>query len=332
MPANRVRGNSWAGLPGIKPMLATLGQLPPAAQDPDFAYEIKWDGVRAVGYVAGHRFHLVSRNDRDITVAYPELVPGRAPAGGDLVLDGEIVAFDRQGKPSFAALQPRMHLRDETRIARESERSPAAYVVFDVLHRHGRDLTRLPYRERRDILESIELPDGSGWQCPAYQLGDGAALYAATREQGLEGVMAKAAGSLYRPGARSADWIKVKHLHEQEVVVGGWTEGEGRRAGVFGALLLGVPGEHGLDYVGNVGTGFTDRDLHELGRRLEALAADRSPFAGHLPASAARAAHWVEPELVAEVTYVERTRDGYLRTPSWRGLRTDKEPADINVE
>lgn len=313
-------------------MLATLGQLPPDDLDDQYGYEVKWDGVRAVAYLGRGGCHLVSRNDRDITDAYPELAAPEHLTGGRLVLDGEIVAFDAQGKPSFAALQPRMHLRDRARIERRRESNPVVYVVFDVMHRDGRNLTGLTYRERRDILDGLKTDSAPAWRRSDYRIGDGAALYRATRESGLEGVIAKRLDSTYQPGRRSPDWIKVKHVRTQEVVIGGWTRGEGRRSGSIGALLLGIPGEKGLDFVGHVGTGFTDETLEDLGKRLGRLATDDSPFAGRLPASAERAARWVRPSLVGEVVYAERTRDGRLRTPSWRGLRPDKAPRDVVIE
>jgi bifunctional non-homologous end joining protein LigD len=313
-------------------MLATPGHLPPEDYDDQYGYEIKWDGVRAIAYVGEGRFHLISRNDRDITEAYPELAaPGRT-ASARLVLDGEIVAFDEAGKPSFAALQHRMHLRDAARIARQQDRNPVLYLVFDVMHRDGRDLTGLGYRDRRAVLDDVGVDSVESWKRSAYHVGDGAALYEATRESGLEGVIAKRLDSAYRAGRRSPDWIKIKHVRTQEVVIGGWTSGAGRREGSIGALLLGIPGEEGLAFVGHVGTGFTDQTLDDLGDRLRRLEADRSPFAGDLPATVQRGAHWVRPKLVGEVVYTERTRDGRLRTPSWRGLRPDKAPRDVRPE
>lgn len=321
-----------AGLPAVTPMLATLGHLPPDDLDDEYGYEVKWDGVRAVAYLAKGDLHLISRNDHDISAAYPELVPPDHLAGASLVLDGEIVAFDEDGKPSFAALQPRMHLRDPARIERRRKTTPVLYVVFDVMHRDGKDLTRLTYRERRDILDKLRLNDAAAWRCSDYRIGDGAAMYHATRESGLEGIIAKRLDSTYQAGRRSTDWIKVKHVKTQEVVVGGWTPGEGRRAGSIGALLLGIPAKNGLDYVGHVGTGFTEETLKDLGKRFSGLKTDRSPFTGHLPAAAERDARWIRPKLVGEVVYAERTRDGMLRTPSWHGLRPDKAPRDVVIE
>jgi bifunctional non-homologous end joining protein LigD len=334
-------------MPAVAPMMASAGTLPPGDADALFGYEVKWDGVRAVGYVGADRFCLVSRNGRDITAQYPELAPPAHLAhGGGLVVDGEIVAFDEQGRPSFAALQPRMHVRDALRISRYSERGTLVYIVFDVLRHEGRDVTMYGYRERRALLDSLGVEAAPGWRAPACRVGGGAQLYAATRDAGLEGVIAKRLDSVYRPGHRSRDWIKIKHLLTQEVVVGGWTSGEGRRRGGVGALVLGVPGavagpgggrrvggrRAALRYVGRVGTGFTDRFLADLGGLLARLASDRSPFAGRVPPEIERSAHWVRPVLVGEVAYAERTRDGLLRAPAWRGLRPDKAAGDVRPE
>ncbi len=331
--AARAPGPAWAGMRAIAPMLATPGRLPPDDEDALYGYEVKWDGVRAVGYLSRDEFKLVSRNDRDITVAYPELEPPRRLAEGGLVVDGEIIAFDDAGRPSFGALQPRMHLRDPARIARRRERTPVVYVLFDVLRYDGERITGREYRQRREVLDSLDLSSPATWRRPAYRVGDGARMYESTRESGLEGVMAKRLASPYRPGRRSADWLKIKHVRTQEVVVGGWTPGEGRRRGTFGSLLLGIPdGGSGLAFVGLVGSGFTDRTLADLDRRLAALSERRSPFGGPIPGPIAREARWVRPELVGEVVYSERTRDGMLRSPVWRGLRPDKSPEDVSVE
>lgn len=332
-------------LPHIEPMLASLGALPPERLDREYGYEVKWDGVRAVAYLdpgGAVPFRLVSRNDHDITVAYPELSPPESLLGRAVVLDGEIVAFDDQGRPSFAALQSRMHLRDPEAIRRLRARTPVLYIVFDVMHLDGGDLTALGYRERREILRSLAVEAAPAWQCPDYQVGGGADLDRATRDQGLEGLMAKRLDSRYLPGRRSVSWTKVKHVYTQEVVIGGRTPGEGRRAASFGALLLGIPrgaaddagsaDGGGLRFVGHVGTGFSDAVLSDLTRRLDALASDRSPFTGRMPAAVSRPARWVRPELVAEVSYTQRTRDGVLRTPAWRGLRPDKRPDQVREE
>jgi bifunctional non-homologous end joining protein LigD len=323
---------SGGRLPRIGAMLATPGQLPSAATDGKFGYEVKWDGIRAVAYVSGGEVHLISRNDRDITTAYPELIPPPAALSGHAaVLDGEIVAFDPDGKPSFASLQTRMHLRDPGPIARQRDSNPVNYVVFDLMYLDGHDLTDQTYQSRREILQSIGLGGeaDAAWTCPDHQSGHGADLFDATLRLGLEGVIAKRLDSRYAQ-RRSPDWIKVKHVRTQEVVIGGWTPGEGRRSETLGALLLGIPHRDGLGFVGHVGTGFTDRALTDLRARLDDVAADHSPFSSGLPDSAA-AARWVRPEIVGEVVHTGLTPAGMLRTPSWRGLRPDKAPRQVRI-
>jgi bifunctional non-homologous end joining protein LigD len=313
----------------IRPMLATLGTLPPPDEDDEYGYEMKWDGLRAVVYLAGGRVRVVTRNDKEVSIAYPEL-QDLAGALGDVpaVLDGEIVACDPAGRISFMALQPRMHLRDLAQIERLREQNPVTYQVFDLLYLDGQLTTGLAYQQRRELLESLDL-HGPHWDTPPYQRGGGERALAASREQRLEGIVAKRLDSSYEPGRRSSAWIKVKHTRTQEVVVGGWTPGKGRRAGTIGALLLGIPTPDGLEYVGQVGTGFNRETLDDLYRRLRPLERKTPPFAHPLPARDAKDAHWVTPKLVGEVEFGEWTRDGRLRQPSWRGLRPDKSPDEV---
>ncbi len=314
----------------IRPMLATLGQLPD--NDGAYAYETKFDGVRAIAYV--HKGSLVvrTRNDANVTAAYPELA-GLVDALGtvDAVLDGEIVALDGRGRVSFEALQPRMHLRDQRQIATLAARSPVSYRVFDLLHLDGHATIGLAYTRRRDLLESLEL-DGAHWQTPPCHRGGGAQALAAAVRGGIEGIVAKRLDSVYTPGRRSPAWLKVKNVHTQEVVVGGWRPGQGNRADTIGSLLLGIPGEGGLTYVGQVGTGFTREMLAELRRLLGSRTRSTSPFTGSLPARDVRDARWVTPRLVGEVAYSEWTRDGRLRHPAWRGIRLDKSPDEVVLE
>jgi bifunctional non-homologous end joining protein LigD len=323
----------WQPLPAkIRPMLAVLGDLPPAAQDHRWGYEMKWDGVRAIVYVEGGGVRVLSRSDRDVTVTYPELRQlGEALGLRQCVLDGEIVAFDDQGRPSFGALQPRMQVGDAARARRLARDVPATFLAFDVLHLDGHDTTPLPYQERRDLLESLDV-NGPRWQTPPWFRGSGQNALDTSRSQGLEGIVAKRLDSPYLPGRRSDCWIKVKNFYTQEVVIGGWKPGTGRRAGGIGSLLIGVPTPNGLEYVGHVGTGFTQAMLDDLARLLRPLARRTSPFATEVPRQWAKDARWVTPKLVGEVAYTERTKDGRLRIPSWRGLRPDKRPEDINPE
>ncbi|GAB3136007.1 non-homologous end-joining DNA ligase [Microbispora hainanensis] len=316
-----------AALPAYAPMLAQLGPLP--EPDSDYAHEMKWDGVRALGYVEDGRLRLVSRNGKDVTVAYPELAGLAGATGGHAaVLDGEIVAFDQQGRPSFTALQPRMHQRNPFKIRQLLVTTPVTYLLFDVLHVDTATTIALPYTERRRRLEDL-VHAGHHWAVPPYFTHGGEHTLADSRRLGLEGVVAKRLTSPYRPGRRSSDWVKVKNVRTQEVVIGGWRPGEGRRANTIGSLLLGVNDESGrLRYVGSVGTGFTDEALRWLGERLAPLERDTPPFEG-ITREEAKGCHWVEPVLVGEVQFTEWTSEGRLRHPSWRGLRDDKEPSEV---
>jgi bifunctional non-homologous end joining protein LigD len=316
----------------IKPMLAVPGALPDPAHEADWAFELKWDGVRAVVYadLADAAIAAFSRNDRDITVSYPELESLRALLGGvDAVLDGELVAFDPiTGRPSFGTLQNRMHIADRAAAQRLRARIPVTYVVFDLLRLQGQSLLRLPYTDRRALLEQLGLDGESVQTGPSFR-GSAADIWAASREQQLEGVVAKQLDSPYDPGRRSPNWRKVKHFLDQEVVIGGWRPGAGRRAGRIGSLMMGIPEGTGLRYVGHVGTGFTDSHLEILGQLFAGLERASSPFVTPLPNAIARDAHWVEPSIVGEVSFGEWTTDGVLRHPSWRGLRPDKSPGDV---
>jgi bifunctional non-homologous end joining protein LigD len=312
------------------PMLATPGELPEAAEDDRWGYEFKWDGVRAVAVVRDGVLQLCSRKGTDITVRYPELARVPEVLGGhDVVLDGEIVAMDEAGVPDFGALQNRMH-RTGPEVPAMAAAEPVTFLLFDLLEDDGEDLTGLPYARRRERLDALNLT-AHRWAATPWFRGGGAGVRAASRENGLEGVVAKRLDSPYRPGVRSPDWRKVKNVRTQSVVIGGWRPGQGRRAGGVGSLLFGVHDDEGrLVYAGHVGTGFTQQGL----RDIEALFTRRrsSPFAGTLPREVTRDARWVEPELVGEVAYAVWTSDGRLRHPSWRGLRDDLDPDDVVVE
>lgn len=319
----------WQAMPElIRPMMATLVPEPPAG---DWTFEMKWDGVRAVVYVDGGRARVMTRNDRDVRASYPELGELAAAIGARrMVLDGEIVALDDQGRPDFGRLQQRMHVTGASTVRSLAARYPVTYLVFDLLYDDGTVLTARPYQDRRAALAELGL-EGPHWAVPPAFEGDGAAALASSKALGLEGVVAKRSGSTYQPGKRSRNWLKVKNVRAQEVVVCGWTEGAGNRSGRIGALLLGVPDERGdLRFVGKVGSGFDDPALALLAERLAPLAIDVSPLAGPVPRPVERAAaHWVRPALVGEVTFSQWTGDGKLRHPSWRGLRPDKAPEDV---
>jgi bifunctional non-homologous end joining protein LigD len=315
----------------ITPMLAVAGDLP--AGDEGWAYEIKWDGIRAIVYSEGGRVRAFGRNSTDITARYPELREvGEQLGARPAILDGEVVALGPDGRPSFGQLQQRMHLSGRTEIARKAREVPVSYVVFDVLHLDGRSLLDLPYDERRLRLESLGLSGGSLATGDSFRGVPGADVLAAAQQRGLEGIVAKHRDSPYRPGRRSGEWVKVKIFQTQEVVIGGWTEGNGERSGELGALLLGVPGTDGLRYVGKVGTGFSAAERRRILGRLQPLARETSPFSAAIDPSVAALAHFVRPVVVGEVRYGDRTADGHLRHPSWRGLRPDKDPGEITDE
>ncbi|HKS98074.1 MAG TPA: non-homologous end-joining DNA ligase [Rugosimonospora sp.] len=300
-------------------MLATPGPLPRGA---GWAYEFKWDGVRAITSISGGTVHLYARSGAEITVAYPELV-GLGQALGDAVLDGEIVALDERGRPSFTRLAERMHVRDAPRAHRLAASQPVTYMLFDILALYGSDVTAQAYAERRLLLESLDLADRRWLVSPRFD--DGPATVAAAEEHALEGVVAKRLTSVYRPGLRSPDWVKVKREHTEDFVIGGWRPG----VRALGALLVGVSLPDGrLDYRGRVGGGISDANQRALLGELHPRGADSSPFVQALPRDDARDAHWVRPELVVEVRYGNRTPDGRLRFPRFVRLRPDKSPRE----
>jgi bifunctional non-homologous end joining protein LigD len=312
----------------IRPMLAHAAELP--ADDDGWAYESKWDGVRAIAYVEGGRVRAFTRNDKDVTSTFPELRElGEFLGARSAVLDGELVAFEEDGRPSFGRLQHRLHVTSSAAVARRAREVPVTYMLFDLLYLDGHLLVGRPYDERRVQLESLQLAGRTFATTDSLRGVHGPDVVAAARESGLEGIVAKRRDSPYRPGRRSADWRKVKNFRAQEVVVGGWTDGKGERQGSLGALLLGIPGPDGLTFVGKVGTGFSEEDRRELLELLRQLEARDTPFSSRLSASERALAHFVDPTVVGEVQYGEWTSDGRLRHPSWRGLRPDKDPSDV---
>ncbi|WP_305787683.1 non-homologous end-joining DNA ligase [Symbioplanes lichenis] len=309
--------------PPLSPMLATAGQLPLGA---GWSYEFKWDGVRVLASCTGSAPRLWARSGAAVTIAYPEIAGLRLPAG--TVLDGEMVVLDAAGRPSFTALAERMHVRDSSKAARLATTVPATYMIFDLLSDGDEGLLDLPYAERRARLEDLDLGSGRWMVPPAFP--DGSATASAARENSLEGVVAKRLDSLYLPGTRSPEWIKVKFDRTGDYVIGGWRAGARR----LGGLLVGLPGPDGrLRFRGRVGGGIGTAAERELLAALQPLANRESPFAaGAVPREDARGAHWVNPELVVEVRYGNRTPDGRLRFPRFLRLRPDKTPAECVEE
>jgi bifunctional non-homologous end joining protein LigD len=272
---------------------------------------------------------LTSRLGNDATSRFPELrALGDALAETDVVLDGEIVALDDQGRPDFQRLQPRMHVVSESTIRRRVSDTPVVYMIFDVLWLEGHLTMPLPYTERRKRLEDLDL-NGDNWRTPSYHVGDGKAMLEASDEQGLEGVVAKRLDSRYEPGSRSAAWLKIKNKLSQELVIGGWLPGEGGRTNALGSLAVGFYEDGRLRYAGNVGTGFTQRTLAEVLSELKERERPDSPFEGRQPPKGTR---FVEPELVAEVEFRGWTKTRTLRQPSFKGLRDDKNARDVIFE
>lgn len=316
-----------------RPMLAVAGPLPTV---PGWAAEVKWDGIRLLAQVtANGSVRAWTRNAREVSGTWPE-VTGAVPAGlvgRAALVDGEVVALGADGRPSFGLLQQRMGLTARGDVARVAACVPTVFMVFDLLALDGHDLVGQAWERRRGALAELDL---APWQVPAASP-DPTALLAFTRANRLEGVVCKRFGSPYLPGIRSPDWVKVKHVRTQEVVVGGWLPGAGNRTGGLGAVLAGIPvppGEPGaglLRYVGRVGTGFSAAARRDLLARMQPFTATSSPF-GDVPAAVARAAVWVRPVLVGEVGYAEHTVNGLLRHPAWRGLRSDKSPGEVVVE
>ncbi len=312
----------------VAPMLATLAQDLP--HDPErWTFEPKWDGIRIIAFWDGDALRLETRNLRDVTATWPELA-NIGPATGSLtwVLDGEIVAFDDTGKPSFQLLQERMHLADPASVTRKAAEVPASYLAFDLVHLDGTDLFDRPWTDRRHLLDALGVAGPSWATTPSFR-GEGTSLLEQARTRGMEGVVAKRIDSLYLPGTRSTAWRKVKVARDGEFVVGGWQPGQGRRA-ALGSLLLGEPDGHGgWRHVGAVGTGFTDAEVARLTAQLGPLRRDTSPFtSGPTPR---RDAVFVEPRIVVTVGFGERTRDRVLRHPSYKGMRIDKSPADLET-
>ena len=316
--AHRMKEQPSVRIQDFAPMLATPGSVDTFSAD-RWAFEGKHDGYRLLVEIDHGLLRLQSRNGRDVTSEFPQLRSlAQALADHRAILDGEAVALDSHGVPNFGAMQNR------ARAAR------IEFWAFDILHLDGRSLLRVKYRDRRRVLEA--LAKGIELVVPPLIDGDGPGALAYSREHKWEGVVAKRWDSTYQPGRRSSAWIKDKNWRTQEAVIGGWRRGEGGRAAGIGSLLLGIPADGGLRFIGRVGTGFTENDLATLKSVLSPLHTEESPFRPELPGRELRGVTFVRPELVGEVRYSEMTADGRLRHPSWRGLRPDKSPGQVVFE
>ncbi|BBB92611.1 MAG TPA: non-homologous end-joining DNA ligase [Methylomusa anaerophila] len=312
----------------FKPMLAKAGSLP--EEQADYGYEIKWDGLRAICYIKDNQATVMSRNNKDITAQYPELHRlGISMNNRKLVLDGEIIAYNNQGLPSFSDLQHRMGLSDAKAIEAKMQEIPVQYIIFDILLFNNRSCLDLMYTERRKLLAELEL-NGPSWQTPDYKTGDGNTILAASRQLGLEGIIAKRLDSPYQPGKRTGAWIKIKNQRRQELVIGGWVPGQGNRHGQIGALLIGYYDQSNrFIYAGKAGTGFTRNTLDRLSRLLKPHEQDMNPFSTdpRVPNAV-----YVTPLFVGEFEFTEWTPNGTLRHPAFKGLRTDIEPHQVTRE
>ncbi len=298
-------------------MLAQLTDLP-AFDDPAWLFELKWDGYRAVAEVRKKVSLLYSRNGLSFDKAYPKVFDALKTIKHETILDGEIVVFDDEGQPSFQMLQ------NYTR----NSRSPIHYFVFDIIRLDGKDLTGLPLIERKEILRSVLPPDDVIRYCD-HVAEEGKAFFREIQRTNIEGMIAKRIRSTYQPGKRNPDWLKIKNVRSGEAVIVGFTAPKGSRVG-FGSLLLAQFNRKKLTYIGNVGTGFNDKTLKELHRKLQSLVRETSPLDKAIKPPAATT--WVEPELVCNIKFTEMTTDGIVRHPVFLGLRVDKSPKEVEPE
>ena len=333
-------GAKKAAMPkSIEPMHGALTERPFSSAD--WYFEPKMDGVRAVAYIDGEGVRLSSRRGLDTTKQFPGIVAELATEQTErrMVLDGEIVALNEQGVPSFQAIQQRLNLTREAEVRRMESEVPVYYYVFDLLYAGGYDLRGARLCDRKALLRSLLLPSNCVMLLDHFEE-DGEAAYEAAVTHGLEGVMAKKKDSTYEAGKRGRNWLKIKATREDDFIVGGYTNGVGGRSSTFGSLLVGQYDDAGkLVYSGNVGTGFDDRTLGALKKRLDALESQKSPFDVMTPGTmrfgkqrTEAEIKWVKPELVAVVKFAEWTNDGHLRAPSFLGLREDKAPKQVHRE
>ena len=302
-------------------MLATKGDRVPTG--PAWTHEVKWDGMRILARTGPDGARLTSRNDNDVTAAWPDVAVSPLE-GRDALVDGEIIALNEHGLPDFRTLQERMHVRARSSVARLVQRVPATFMAFDLLRLDGADLTREPLTVRRARL--VEVLDGSSWQVPA-SYDDGAMLHEATLAQGLEGIVSKRLDSRYVAGERSAHWLKFAHRHRGSYVVGGWRPQEGTDDRLA-SLLVGEVTPDGLLYRGRVGSGIGAKQGRTLAEAIAGLARAESPFDDEVPRVDASGTRWVEPVLVVDVDTHGRGHTR-LRQPSYQGLRLDLAGGDL---
>lgn len=317
----------------IHPMLATASDAP--FDNPDWLFEIKWDGYRAVAFIENGRVRLVSRNQNDLTAQYPDLHDLPKFLGAQTaILDGEIVALDERGRSSFSLMQQRTGFRERGRRVAAQPDIAVLYYAFDLLYLDGYDLRRVPLEQRKATLASVLILPNDTVRLSDHFVANGNALFDVARQKGLEGVLAKKRASLYQQ-RRSSEWLKIKIKHRLEAVIGGYTEPEGSRDH-FGSVVLGLYDKKGnLIHVGQAGSGFDQRTLAELWKLLKPLESKTNPFHGKV--EALKTVHWVKPELVAEIEFTEWTHatdEGgpKLRAPVFLGLREDKEPKECILE
>ncbi|VBB08679.1 atp-dependent dna ligase signature 2 [Lucifera butyrica] len=318
----------------LKPMLATpSSQLP--NNDAEFGYEIKWDGLRALILIDNSLLTIHSRHLKDITSHYPELLPlAGCVSSAPVILDGEIVCIGPDGRPSFSRLQNRMGITSLKQIEQRKDQYPVTYMIFDLLFINGSSILHLPYSERRSRLENLSL-SGPSWQTPSFKAGHGQEVWQASRQLGLEGIIAKRLASTYQPGKRTGDWQKIKNQKRQELLICGWTPGQGARSGQIGALITGyydrTAATPQLLYAGKVGTGFSRQTLKQLADLLQPLVRCSSPFS-QMPQLLPKDTIFVEPRLIGEFEFTEWTPSHTLRHPVFKGLRFDKDPQIVVKE
>lgn len=313
----------------ITPMLCLLVEKPFSSSD--WIFEVKWDGERALAYVEKNRISIRSRNQKEIAFKYPEITQDLAKSlkTKSVILDGEICALDKYGRSKFQLLQNRLGLQDQSEIAQKAKKFPVFYFVFDILYLDGKSVKEKPLIERKKLIKKVLKPTGFV-QIPDFVDAEGEKFYEASRKKGLEGIIAKRKNSTYQEGRRGKDWQKIKITNEQEVVVGGYTEGLGSRVNTFGALLLGVYDKGKLKFVGHTGTGFDQAKLKEITSKLQKIKTKKSPF--EIAPKTNQKAFWVKPQLVAQVKFAEWTKEGKMRQPVFLGWRDDKKPQEVRRE